>query len=64
MESCLGQVFWLVDLPTRHAFPFRSDGTVATSVVFVPTYSGGAATASHRLPYTHALTRFYVTIYE
>jgi len=54
MEQGLGQVFWLVDRPTCHAFPSRSYGTVAFRLAFVPTHSGGSATASHRLPYTQA----------
>ena len=62
MEQGLGQVFWLVDRPTCHAFPSRSYGTVAFRLAFVPTHSGGSATASHRLPYTQAciynFTRF------
>jgi hypothetical protein len=50
MEQCLGQVFWLVDRPTCHAFPSRSNGIVASLVAFVPTHSGGSATVSNRLP--------------
>jgi hypothetical protein len=52
MEQQPGQVFWLVDCPTCHDFPFHSRGTVALSVAFVPTHSGGSATVSNRLPYT------------
>lgn len=54
MEQCLEQVFWLVDHPTGHAFPSRSNGIVALCVAFVPTYSAGSATDFHRLPYTQA----------
>jgi hypothetical protein len=56
MEQCHGQVFWLVDRPTRHAFPsFEESGQWQLRVAFVPTYSGGATTDSHRLPWTQAL---------
>jgi hypothetical protein len=58
MEQCLGQVFWLVDRPTCHAFPSRSNGIVASLVAFVPTHSGGSATVSNRLPCTQAFAEF------
>ncbi len=63
LEQCLGQVFWLVDPPTHHAFPSHSTGIVARSVAFVPTHSGGSATASNRLPYTQALIHANVNVY-
>jgi hypothetical protein len=44
------QVFWLTDLSTRHPFPTGSPGQWLT-MAFVPVYSGGTATASHRLPF-------------
>ena len=51
MEQCHGQVFWLVDRPTRHAFPsLEESGQWQLRVTFVPTHSGGATTDSHRLP--------------
>jgi hypothetical protein len=52
----LGQVFWLTDPPTHLAFPFRFSETVAFQA-FVPVYSGGTATDSHRLPYYIPLDR-------
>jgi len=42
-----GQVFWLPDLPTGRAFPSFRQWQIAA---FVPGYSGGTATDSHRLP--------------
>jgi hypothetical protein len=45
-----GQVFWLPDRPTGCAFP-RHPVAVALAA-FVPGYSGGTATDSHRLPYS------------
>ena len=44
-----GQVFWLPDQPTSHAFPRVSVPAVA-DVAFVPGYSGGTATDLHRFP--------------
>src|SRR5262245_14291305 len=44
-----GQVSWLSDRPTPHAFPaHRASGTV---VGFVPDHSDGVAADSHRLPW-------------
>jgi hypothetical protein len=56
-----GQVFWLPDLTTDCTFPQLDDRRIKTvrlialAVViaaFVPGYSGGTATDSHRLPYS------------
>ncbi len=59
MEQCRGQVFWLVDYPTRHAFPSSEEsGQWQLHVAFVPTHSGGATTDSHRLPFAQALASF------
>ena len=44
-----GQVIWLPDQPTSHAFPRVSVAAVA-DVAFVPGYSGGTATDLHRFP--------------
>ncbi len=41
-------VFWLSDHPTGRAFPSVKDSGITPA--FVPDYSGGSATASHRLP--------------
>ena len=48
-ETDNGQVFWLPDQPTSHAFPRVSVPAVA-DVAFVPGYSGGTATDLHRFP--------------
>jgi len=48
--SAAGQVSWLSDHSTPHAFParlFRASGSI---VGFVPDYSDGVAADSHRLP--------------
>jgi len=46
-----GQVFWLSVLPTGRAFPPRLPQGSGTNAAFVPGYSGGTTTDSHRLPY-------------
>lgn len=51
-----GQVFWLPDRPTDRAFPNLQDSVAIAA--FVPGYSGGTATDSHRLPYSPEATRF------
>jgi hypothetical protein len=61
MEQCHGQVFWLVDRPTRHAFPsFVELGQWHLHVAFVPTHSGGATTDFHRLPLTQVLAFLFL----
>jgi hypothetical protein len=52
LENLCGirQVFWLTDLSTHHPFPTGSPGQWP-AMAFVPVYSGGTATASHRLPF-------------
>lgn len=63
MEQCHGQVFWLVDHPTRHAFPSSEEsGQWQLRVAFVLTHSGGATTGSHRLPLTQALASLEAAI--
>ena len=49
-EPTSGQVFWLPDHTTHRAFP--SMNCSVAIAVFVPGYSGGTATDSHRLPYS------------
>jgi hypothetical protein len=44
-----GQVSWLSDRPTPHAFP--ADSGQWLTVGFVPDYSDGVAAGSHRLPW-------------
>jgi len=46
-----GQVSWLSDRPTPHAFPARADPSQWLIVGFVPDYSDGVAADSHRLPW-------------
>ena len=46
-----GQVSWLSDRPTPHAFPARLDPSQWLIVGFVPDYSDGVAADSHRLPW-------------
>jgi len=50
MPAC-GQVSWLSDRPTPHAFPARADPSQWLIVGFVPDYSDGVAADSHRLPW-------------
>ncbi len=46
-----GQVSWLSDRPTPHAFPVRPYPNQWLTVGFVPDYSDGVAADSHRLPW-------------
>jgi len=63
VKPTTGQVFWLPDLTTFCTFPrqvlnraakYGSPGKLHAVAVadFVPGYSGGTATDSHRLPYS------------
>ena len=47
-----GQVSWLSDRPTPHAFPAPLDPSQWLTVGFVPDYSDGVAAVSHRLPWS------------
>lgn len=52
-----GQVFWLPDLTSdctfpRHSAVFQQPPLAVAFAAFVPGYSGGTATDSHRLPYS------------
>jgi len=51
-ELTSGQVFWLPDHTTHRAFPSMKCSVAIAA--FVPGYSGGTATDSHRLPYSSA----------
>ena len=51
-EPTPGQVFWLPDHTTHRAFPSMKCSVAIAA--FVPGYSGGTATDSHRLPYSSA----------
>ncbi len=46
-----GQVSWLSDRPTPHAFPAPNRSGQWHAVGFVPDYSDGVAADSHRLPW-------------
>jgi hypothetical protein len=46
-----GQVFWLPDLPTLCAFPFRLVTKQWLFADFVPGYSGGTAPDFNGIPY-------------
>src|SRR5262249_58776827 len=50
-----GQVSWLSDHPTPHAFPAELDPGQWLSVGFVPDHSDGVAADSHRLPWSPRL---------
>src|SRR5712692_8792701 len=50
-RRAFGQVSWLSDRPTPHAFPARLLPDQWPHVGFVPDYSDGVAADSHRLPW-------------